>query len=70
MRIVRVPATKVNWMAFVSEGVVAPAGDIVAVPFQIPANAAGIVAPVVVGGGDGDHLVERVHSRRRRPARG
>jgi hypothetical protein len=49
---VRPPATNVNLMALFSEGVVAPTGDIVAVPFQVPANAAGIAAPAVTGGDD------------------
>src|SRR6201989_3023206 len=49
---VRAPATKVNVMSFVSLTLVAPTADIVAFPFQVPANAAGIVAPVVSGGDD------------------
>ena len=48
---VRAPATNVNVMLFASLRLVAPTADIVALPFQVPANAAGIVAPVVVGGG-------------------
>ena len=46
---VRAPPANVNWMLFCSEGVVAPTGDIVAVPFQVPENAAGIVAPLAAG---------------------
>jgi hypothetical protein len=37
---------------FVSATLVSPTAAIVALPFQVPANAAGIVAPVVAGGGD------------------
>ena len=49
---VRSPPTKVNAMLFVSPRLVAPTAAIVALPFQVPANAAGIVAPVVADGGD------------------
>src|ERR1700751_407813 len=49
---VRAPATKVNVMSFFRLTLVAPTADIVAFPFQVPANAAGIVAPVGSGGDD------------------
>src|SRR6266566_4518818 len=48
---VRAPATNVNVTLFVSPRLVSPTAAIVALPFQVPAYAAGIVAPVVVGGG-------------------
>src|SRR2546421_5393720 len=46
------PATNVNMTLFGSPRPVFPTAAIVALPFQVPANAAGIVAPVVAGGGD------------------
>src|SRR6516165_3849732 len=46
---VRAPAANVKAMSFVSLMLVAPTADIAAFPFQVPANAAGIVAPVVRG---------------------
>src|SRR5689334_4007224 len=49
---VRAPATNANVTLFVSPMPVLPTAAIVALPFQIPANAAGIVAPLVAGGGD------------------
>src|SRR6476620_10076652 len=49
---VRAPATNVNVTLFVSPTPVSPTAAIVALPFQVPANAAGIVAPLVAGGGD------------------
>ena len=48
----RFAVSGLNVMVLFSEGVVAPTGDIVAVPFQVPANAAGIAAPAVAGGAD------------------
>src|SRR5437764_10516905 len=48
---VRAPATNVNVTLFVSPTPVSPTAAIVALPFQVPANAAGIVAPLVAGGG-------------------
>ena len=47
---VRSPATNVNVTLFVSPTLVSPTAAIVALPFQVPANAAGIVAPVVAAG--------------------
>jgi len=44
--------TNVKVTSFVSATLVSPTAAIVALPFQIPANAAGIVAPVVAGGDD------------------
>src|SRR5690348_1749836 len=44
---VRAPATNVNVMSLVSPRPVPPTADIVAFPFQVPANAAGIAAAVV-----------------------
>ena len=38
-----------NVMLFVSPTLVSPTAAIVALPFQVPANAAGIVAPVAGG---------------------
>ena len=49
---VRSPATNVNVTLFVSPTLVSPTAAIVALPFQVPANVAGIVAPVVAGGDD------------------
>src|SRR6185312_10982207 len=49
---VRAPATNVNVTLFVSPTPVSPTAAIVALPFQVPANAAGMVAPPVAGGGD------------------
>src|SRR5207302_10944889 len=49
---VRAPVANVNVVVLFSDGVVASTGDIVAVPFQVPANAAGIVAPVTAGEDD------------------
>src|SRR5213593_3382890 len=49
---VRSPATNVNVMLFDSATLVSPTAAIVALPFQVPANAAGIVAPLVADGGD------------------
>src|SRR5512135_427785 len=49
---VRAPAVNVNVTLFVSATPVSPTADIVAWPFQVPANAAGIVAPVVAAGED------------------
>src|SRR5712675_92733 len=49
---VRSPATNVNVMLFVSPTLVSPTAAIVALPFQVPANAAGTVAPVAGGGDD------------------
>src|SRR5438132_13458171 len=49
---VRAPATNENVTLFVSPTLVSPTAAIVALPFQVPANAAGIVAPVVAGGAD------------------
>src|ERR1700750_2558276 len=46
------PATNVNVTLFVSPMPVSPTAAIVALPFQVPANAAGIVAPLVAGEGD------------------
>src|SRR5207302_315061 len=43
---VRPPGLNVNWMGFGSEGPDTPMADSVAVPCQVPANAAGIVTPV------------------------
>src|SRR6266487_3061776 len=49
---VRAPAANVNVMVFVSPRPVPPTAAIVALPFQVPANAAGIVAPAVADGDD------------------
>src|SRR6201985_3601419 len=46
------PATNVNVTLFVSPMPVSPTAAIVALPFQVPANAAGIVALLVAGEGD------------------
>src|SRR5215470_5404925 len=49
---VRAPATNVNVTLFGSPRPVLPTAAIVALPFQVPANTAGIVAPLAAGGGD------------------
>src|SRR5947209_18769976 len=49
---VRAPAVNVNVTLFVSATLVSLTAAIVALPFQVPANAAGIVGPAAAGRGD------------------
>src|ERR1700759_3501416 len=49
---VRAPAANVNVTLFDSATPVSPTAAIVALPFQVPANAAGIVGPVAAGRDD------------------